>query len=326
MIVAYTASGDRLKPLESFKEINQSADIAWIDLVSPTAEEDRMVEEFLQISIPTKEDMQEIELSARLYDEDGADYLTMVAVAHMTLDDPVKAPVTFIVHQNTLVTVRYSELTALNDYVQKAKKKNGVTIPAPTALMTDMLESFVNRAADSLEALGAEIEGISRDIFRSKGVSVKRKTGMLQSAIRKIGEKGDLLSMIRESLSTMSRLLYHCNEHKAEVANKQLRAKMATLGRDISSLNDHAGFLSGKMNFLLDATLGMINLEQNQIIKIFSIAAVVFLPPTLVASIYGMNFKFMPELDSLYGYPVAITMMIVSAIIPLAYFKKKGWL
>lgn len=326
MIRAYKVTGDRITELRSHAEINPAHDIAWIDLLSPTGEEDREVEDFLKISIPTKEDMQEIELSARLYDEDGAEYLTMVAVAQMATDDPIKAPVTFILHQNTLITVRYNDLTALSDYVAKAKKKNGVTIPTSTGLMTDMIESFVNRAADSLEALGAEIESVSRDIFRAKGVTVKRKTGMLQSAIRKIGAKGDLLSMLRESLSTMSRLLYHCNEHRGEIPNKALRVKMATLGRDIGSLGDHAGFLSGKMNFLLDATLGMINLEQNQIIKIFSIAAVVFLPPTLVASVYGMNFDHMPELANRFGYPAAIIAMIVSAILPLVYFKKKGWL
>jgi magnesium transporter len=105
-----------------------------------------------------------------------------------------------------------------------------------------------------------------------------------------------------------------------------VKQKIGVLNRDVLALNDHASFLSGKMNFLLDATLGMINLEQNQIIKIFSIAAVVFLPPTLVASVYGMNFHHMPELDSVYGYPVALTGMIASALVPLVYFKKKGWL
>ena len=149
---------------------------------------------------------------------------------------------------------------------------------------------------------------------------------MLQSSIRKIGAKGDLIGMLRESLATISRLLSHYTGVTAEAPNKALRIKLSALGRDVYSLNDHAGFLSGKMNFLLDATLGMINLEQNQIIKIFSIAAVVFLPPTLVASVYGMNFRFMPELDWIYGYPVAITLMIVTGIIPLLYFKKKGWL
>lgn len=326
MIRAFKVAGDRLLELESLAEFNPAVDTGWIDLLSPTSDEDRMVEDLLKISIPTKEDMQEIELSARLYDEDGADYLTMLAVSQVHIDDPVKSPVTFIVHGNTLVSVRYSEFLSFSHYLQRAKRKNGVTLPFAGALMLDIIESFINRVADSLELMGGEMDDLSREVFRTKKITVKRKTGMLQSAIRKVGAKGDLVSMIRESLVTIVRLLAHYGDKIEGGQDKALRNKIRMLTRDVASLSDHAGFLSGKMTFLLDATLGMINLEQNQIIKIFSIAAVVFLPPTLVASVYGMNFKFMPELNWIYGYPVAVTLMIVAGIVPLLYFKKKGWL
>ena len=326
MIRIFKVAGDRLIEIETLQDFNPATDIGWIDLLSPTVEEDRTVEDFLKISIPTKEDMQEIELSARLYDEDGADYLTMLAVSQVHLDDPVKSPITFILHGNVLVTVRYSEFLSFSAYVQVAKKKNGVLISTAGGIMIDIIESFINRVADSMESLGIEMDNVSREIFRSKKITIKRKTGMLQSAIRKIGEKGDLVSMLRESLITIVRLLSHYGERSEEVSNKALRAKIKMLTRDVASLNEHAGFMSGKMTFLLEATLGMINLEQNQIIKIFSIAAVVFLPPTLVASVYGMNFHFMPELDWKYGYPVAVGAMLVAGILPLFYFKKKGWL
>ena len=324
MIRIYKVSGDRLVEVESLQDFNPGADTGWIDLLNPTAEEDKTVEDFLRISVPTKEDMQEIELSARLYSEEGVEYLTMLAISQVHIDDPIKSPVTFILGGNTLVTVRYSEFLSFSAYVQKAKKKNGVTIVSPGGLMIDIIESFVNRIADSLEVLGADMDTLSRDIFRAKNISIKRKTGMLQSAIRKIGAKGDLISMLRESLVTFARLLAHCNDKPDEA--KALRGRIRTLTRDVSSLEDHAGFLSNKMNFLLDATLGLINLEQNQIIKIFSIAAVVFLPPTLVASVYGMNFRHMPELDWPLGYPMALLAMLAAALVPLAYFKKKGWL
>lgn len=324
MIRIYKVSGDRLVEVESLQDFNPGADTGWIDLLNPTAEEDKTVEDFLRISVPTKEDMQEIELSARLYSEEGVEYLTMLAISQVHIDDPIKSPVTFILGGNTLVTVRYSEFLSFSAYVQKAKKKNGVTIVSPGGLMIDIIESFVNRIADSLEVLGADMDTLSRDIFRAKNISIKRKTGMLQSAIRKIGAKGDLISMLRESLVTFARLLAHCNDKPDEA--KALRGRIRTLTRDVSSLEDHAGFLSNKMNFLLDATLGLINLEQNQIIKIFSIAAVVFLPPTLVASVYGMNFHHMPELDWPLGYPMALLAMLAAALVPLAYFKKKGWL
>ncbi len=326
MIRAFKVAGDRLLELEALGEFNPAVDIGWIDLLNPTAEEDGMVEDLLKISIPTKEDMQEIELSARLYEEDGAEYLIMLAVSQVHIDDPVKSPVTFILHGNTLVTVRYSEFLSFSHYLQRAKKKNGVMLASAGALMLDIIESFINRVADSLELMGGEMDDLSREIFRAKKITVKRKTGMLQSAIRKVGAKGDLVSMLRESLITIVRLLAHYGDKIEGGQDKALRSRIRMLTRDVASLSDHAGFLSGKMTFLLDATLGMINLEQNQIIKIFSIAAVVFLPPTLVASVYGMNFKFMPELDWTYGYPLAVTLMIVTAFIPLLYFKKKGWL
>ena len=324
MIRIFKIAGDFLQEKDELSELGQEA--GWIDLVAPTAEEDKNVEEYLGISIPTKEDMQEIELSARLYSEEGADYMTMVAVAHLQVDDPVKTPVTFIRYKNKLVTIRYEELTAFSTYTGRAKKRGGVPAPSADCIMLDLIEAVINRIADSLEGLGGEMDAVSRDIFRARNITVKRKTGMLQSAIRKVGAKGDLLGMLRESLSSVARLLSHYDVEEGVPAEKILRARHDQINRDVASLNDHAGFMAGKMAFLLDATLGMINLEQNQIIKIFSIAAVVFLPPTLVASVYGMNFKYMPELESLYGYPVAVTIMIISAIIPLAFFKKKGWL
>jgi magnesium transporter len=250
----------------------------------------------------------------------------MSAVAQMHVEDPVKTPVTFILHRKYLVTVRYDELSSFTAYTDKARRKGGVTIATPQGIMIDIIEAFINRMADSLETISGEIDVISRDIFRQRPAKLKRKTMMLQSAIRKIGAKGDLLNMVRESLASISRLLSHHMPDDKDAASKPVRARMGTLQRDVSSLIGHAGFLSSNMSFLLDATLGMINVEQNQIIKIFSIAAVVFLPPTLVASIYGMNFNHMPELSWVFGYPMALLLMLISALIPILYFRRKGWL
>ncbi len=328
MMNVYKCDGNKLVAVSGLEAVARDQDHFWIDLVTPTTEEDHAVEEFLGISVPTREDMKEIESSSRLYNEDGAEFMTVVAVAKLHLDDPVKTQATFILMPNCLVTVRYSELMSFTHFIQSIDKKNGATCSTSEGIMFEMIESMIDRIADSLEDLGDEIDGLSSEIFKTKKVSVKRKTGMLQSAIRRIGLKGDLLSMLRESLASISRLLSHHNPDGPDDQKpaKASRSRMVMLNRDVNSLNDHASFLSTKMNFLLDATLGMINLEQNQIIKIFSIAAVVFLPPTLIASVYGMNFKFMPELEWIYGYPVAVTLMIISGIIPLVYFSKKGWL
>lgn len=327
MIQAYRVSGDRLEADEGILRSGlPEGGAVWIDLVSPSAEEDRLVEDLLHISVPTKEDMQEIELSARFYGEDGADYMTMLCVAQIASDDPVKAPVTFILYKNALVTVRYHTLTAFMQYLQKAQKKNGVTLATAQGVMADIVESVVGRVADSLEFLGGEMDSLSAQVFRDKEGTIKNRTDLLQSSIRTIGAKGDLLGILRESLSSISRLTSHMSAMQPEGAPKVLKAKLAIVNRDVASLGDHAGFMAGKMNFLLDATLGMINLQQNQIIKIFSIAAVVFLPPTLVASIYGMNFHHMPELGARLGYPAALMAMVVSALVPLLYFRRKGWL
>lgn len=326
MITYYKHEDGRLVEVEGLSGYS-STDIGWIDMLSPDAEEDRLIEEYLSLSIPTKEDMKDIELSARLYSEDGAEFRTMTTVSKVHLNDPVKTQVTFILTEKFVVSVRYAELTSFKLYKQQAQKKGGVPHALTEAIMLDIMEAMTDRIADSLENIGNEIDELSAAIFRSKKITVKRKTGMLQSAIRKVGEKGELLNMLRESLATISRLIsHHYVEQEENHPNRIIRHKMNTLNRDVDSLNDHAAFLSGKMNFMLDATLGMINLEQNQIIKIFSIAAVVFLPPTLVASIYGMNFHNMPELAVPYGYPIALGAMVISAILPLLYFKKKGWL
>ncbi len=326
MINVYKVAGDYITKMDGVSDIQKEKDIFWIDLVSPSKEEDAEIEAFLDLSIPTKQDMQEIELSAQFYDEDNAQYMTLSVVAQMHLDNPTKTPVTFILTPRFLVTIRYEELISLNNFVTKAKKRGGVVVALPEDLMMGILESLINRVADSLESVGVDIDTLSRDIFRNKKSGPKRKEGILQVSIRKIGATGDLLSMLRESLASFDRFIAHYDFDNAKKETKTLKARLSIIQKDIKSLADHAGFLSGKMNFMLDATLGMINLEQNQIIKIFSVAAVVFLPPTMVATIYGMNFKDMPELGWHYGYPMSVLIMVVSALVPLLYFKKKGWL
>jgi magnesium transporter len=201
-------------------------------------------------------------------------------------------------------------------------------------VLISLLEAVVDRAADHLERVGTIVDDTSRQIFntdrRSSSRRVRKKAPNLQELLEKIGEEGDFNSKMRESLVSIGRLAAFMSAIleplKQTRAMKDHRARIKILQRDIISLTDHASFLSGKISFLLDAVLGMISIEQNGIIKIFSVAAVVFLPPTLVASIYGMNFKIIPELDWAMGYPFALALMIVSAVLPYIYFKRKGWL
>ncbi|APO76065.1 magnesium transporter protein CorA 2 [Rhizobium etli 8C-3] len=330
MLCTYWHHADRLAAVPSDVTPETAPAPVWHDLLNPMPEENRSVEHQLGISIPTREEMEDIELSARLYQESGAEFMTMTALTGLDGDEPVKTPVTFILKGSSLVTVRYAEPKPFDVFLLRAQRGIGGGVPCANGemLMTGLIEALIDRMADALERLGNEIDGVSREVFRSKVSNVTKKTRDLQSLIEQLGQKADFLTAIRESLVSISRLVaYHSAlESPQRRPTKELRQRVKLLQRDAASLGDHATFLSGKINFLLDATLGLINLEQNQIIKIFSVAAVVFLPPTLVASIYGMNFDFMPELKWHFGYPLAIVLMMLSAVMPYLYFKRRGWL
>jgi magnesium transporter len=323
MMRAFSADAGQLTPLGD--EADAVARAVWIDLVSPTPAEEAELESNLAIGIPTREEMEEIEISSRLYYEDGAAFMTAILPANADGDEVNMQPVTFVLTQTHLVTVRYHEPRAFRTFPARAQK---VAMGCETAegVLIALLEAVVDRIADILERAGRDIDGISRNIFRNKSGTLT-KSADLQDTIEAIGQKGDLTSNIRDSLVTLARLAGFLGQATLEKRwGENSRERVKTLARDIRSLADHLGFLSQKNTFLLDATLGMINIEQNAIIKIFSVAAVVFLPPTLIASIYGMNFEHMPELDWPFGYPFAIALMIASAILPYVFFKRRGWL
>jgi magnesium transporter len=251
--------------------------------------------------------------------------MTAMLPAQADGDDPQIAPVTFVLTGEYLVTVRYHEPRAFHTFPIRAQKVP-MGCESADGVFVALLEAIVDRVADILERAGRDIDRLSRDVFRNTGGRPTRSQNF-QEVLESIGRNGDLISNIRDSLVTLERLngfLSHRN--LVQKSAKELRERVKTLSRDVRSLADHAGFLSQKITLLLDATLGMINIEQNAIIKIFSVAAVVFLPPTLIASIYGMNFEYMPELNWPFGYPFAIGLMVLSAILPYVYFKRRGWL
>jgi magnesium transporter len=303
------------------------AQCVWIDLYNPAPQDNRHVEQLLSISLPTREEMQEIEVSARLYQEDGAEFMTITAAASLESDEPITSPITFVLKGSTLVTMRYAEPKAFANFVARAQRSNAVPVFNGEQIMMGLIEALLDRMADALERVGLGIDQVSRQVFR-KGKTKSPSGDDLQAAIERIGQDGDLLTKVRESLVSINRVLtYHTSvEQPDKKVTKDAKARTKVLYRDVVALTDQATFLSSKVNFLLDATLGLINLQQNQIIKIFSVAAVVFLPPTLVASIYGMNFQDMPELKWLFGYPFALGLMVLSAILPYLYFKRRRWL
>jgi magnesium transporter len=298
----------------------------WLDLVGPTYQEDKLVERTLGIAVPTREEMQEIEVTSRLYVENGAVFMTATLMCQADSDNPKTTAVTFILAGHRLITVRYDEPRPFTIVGTKLARACPANVSGET-VMLDLLDAVVDRAADILEKIGADVDQVSHDIFEPDDSSAAARSRSYQDILRAIGRKGDLTSKVRESLVSIHRVLvYLANEADNTKWAKDQRTSLKGMQRDVHSLSDHSTYLSSKITFLLDALLGMVSLEQNNIIKIFSVAAVVFMPPTLIASIYGMNFKHLPELDFDYGYPMALVLMIGAAVLPYLFFKWKKWL
>ena len=324
MIRGYETYNGRLRTVDDALESLGS--VIWVDLITPTREEEELLERELGVDIPAREEMEEIEVSSRLYYEESAAFMTATLPARTDTDDLLMAPVTFVLFSDKLITVRYHEPRAFKTFPQRAAKV-GLGCTNGEAVLTALLEAIVDRLADILERAQRDVDAISHAIFDIDVRKPSDETQNLNGVLRQIGRKGDLSSNIRDSLLSLQRLTGFFGQLTTQRrSDKDLRGRVKTLSRDVQSLTDHSSFLSQKITFLLDATLGMINIEQNNIIKIFSIAAGVFLPPTLIASIYGMNFRIMPELNWTFGYPLACVLMLISALVPYWYFRRKGWL
>ena len=296
----------------------------WIDLLQPSADEIAEIDKKFGISLPTLEKMSEIEVSSRLYEEGGAHYMTFIYISSALGDNPETTPFTLMLKDNLLITIRYKQMRVINGFIEKMHRLHGHAPSCKTAadFMVLLLENIVDLAADVLEKGHADVEKESRDTFATSAGNKDFK-----KSLEALACIGDLNSKMRESLASLNRLAIYLNHTlKLLKVSKETAVKVEAMMADIQSLLDHANFVSNKVSFLLDATLGLVNIEQNAIIKIFSVAAVIFLPPTLVASIYGMNFRHMPELEWLGGYPMALILMVLSALLPYWYFKRKKWL
>ncbi|BAT61576.1 magnesium transport protein CorA [Variibacter gotjawalensis] len=325
MLTYFVPRGTSLEKISGGPGVEPPEAAIWIDLVTPTVEEDKLVERMVGVSVPTREDMAEIEVSSRLYIENGARYMTATLMCRSDTDAPKTTPVTFILAGHRLVTVRYDEPKPFALISLKLVRACG---PSPTgeSVLMELLDAIIDRTADILEKNAAEVDIVSHQVFEP---TQKRANRTLQynHIMRSIGRKADLNSKVRECLVSVGRLvLFLANEADGMKWPKEFRAQLKTMQRDVQSLLDHASYQSNKITFLLDAMLGIVSIEQNNIIKTFSVAAVGLMPPTLIASIYGMNFKQMPELQWDYGYPMAIILMVLAAALPYYYFKWKKWL
>lgn len=300
----------------------------WVDLVNPTKDEETAVEAMLRIDIPTREEMQEIELSSRLYQEGGAVFLTAIIMARPSADEGVNEPVTFVLAGETLVTIRYHEPRAMTLFAERAQKQV-LNLRSGGGVLIVLLEVLIDRLADILEGERRRLDTLSAEIFAKGDAAGKHRGGAdLASVLNRIGLAEDLNGKAAESLRSIERLLGFATAPAAAFPAFESgdRARIRTMQRDLRSLNEYAVTQGQKVQFLLDASLGLINIKQAQVVQIFTVIAFVLMPPTLIASIYGMNFEVMPELQWRWGYPAALGGMLVSAVAPYLLFKAKGLL
>ncbi|MEX0759237.1 MAG: magnesium transporter CorA family protein [Tistlia sp.] len=328
-------------------------DAVWIDAVAPDAAERQALETALWLFLPTREEASEIEPSSRLYHEANAVYLTVTALVRAESELPEVSPVTFVLAGQRLLTLRYADPLPFKAFAQYVLRNPESCVSAQVTL-AGLLDALIDRVADVLELQGAALDAIGRKVFEQPAVKAGRRDypGLLTA----LGRVADLTGKARESLSTIERALLYVStvarepgkaeapaghdrdaQHGAgKVADrkapsrdglsKATQVRLKTLVRDVETLADYTDFLSGKADFLLNAVLGLIANEQSGIIKIISVVSVIIMPPTLIASIYGMNFQNMPELGWPFGYPLALFAMLVAGLIPYLIFKRRGWL
>ncbi len=299
--------------------------VAWIDLSQPTGAEQRAAEAYLGAGLPTREESQEIEFSSRFYSEDNAIFMTASLLSGVDKGEAHLNPFTLVVAAHGIATIRYDDFRALTQFLARATKATG-GCTSPAAVFLGLIEAIVDRIADVIERISVVVDRVNRDIFIGEQPS-RQRDRELAVIIGDIGVQGDIAAKARECLASLERLVQFAGLALPSSYTKGgHRARLKLIGRDIRSLEDHVAFLNNKINFLLDASLGLISVQQNEVIRILTVAATVFFPPTLIGTIYGMNFKWMPELGWPIGYPLAILVMLASAVAPFIYFRRRGWL
>jgi magnesium transporter len=304
-------------------------EVVWIDLVKPDSAEIAFVERAAGLRVPSKDELSEIESSSRLRSRDGALYLSTPLIYRAQSELPLSTPVGFVLTRERLITVRFEELTVFNIFIRELATDSEPL--SSGAVFVELMDAIADRLADVLERIAEELDTLSHRLFRVPAAQTMRRrppareSADLRVILRRVGGYGDLVSKIRDSLLGIGRIAPFVASACAQWFPPEIKQRLDTLRQDVMSLSDYDTHLVNKVQLLLDATLGLINVEQNNIIKVLTIVSVVGVPPTLVASIYGMNFKGMPELDWSWGYPYGLAMIAVSAVLPLLWFKWRGW-
>jgi len=331
MLTLHTSTADQAIVATDLSAATLPSEVVWVDLLNGSIDEVAFVERATGRHVPTFEELVEIESSSRLHTRNGALYLSASIVFHAGSGHPLTTPVGFVLMPDRLITVRFEALEAFD-----TPKENAVPPdeghPSSAAAFTGLMEAIVDRMADALEHVGAELKAMSHRVFdaETRGAARLRQPAQedsdLREILRRVGRGGDVASDIRDSLLGLGRIVPYVTGQGADWLPAAVKPRLETLHQDIASLADYDTHLANKVQLLLDATLGLISIEQNNIIKVLTIVSVVGVPPTLVASLYGMNFRHMPELDWAWGYPYGLALIAISAVGPLLWFKLRGWL
>ena len=301
--------------------------LVWLDLYNPTDAEIGQACTTYKLDIPPRDQLEEIEFSSRLQYEDNVFTISVPVTPHARNGgEDVTTPLGFVLTRDLLVTIRFAQLHTFEAITKRVERRER---SAPDIFLV-ILEAMIDYGADRLEELRAEALRISQRIFHKKMTELQKANvtsvnSMLRDTLVEIGDMGERLSHIRDTLLVLQRAMPFIIEHGDGWMDTLVKGRLKMASGDVTSLNEYEVHLTDKLQFLLDADLGFINVEQNDLFKVMTIWSVVGIPPVLMAGIWGMNFHFMPELAWHYGYPLALSTIALSALLPLAWFKWRGW-
>lgn len=307
--------------------IDSAPDAVWFDLVNPTDQERAAVERAVGFPLPTRESISEIENSSRVSTEEGVLCLNSPIAYRDPEGHSAVTSVGFVLSQHRLVTIRFADIPVFNTFAERfAHAKN----PCSAEAFAGIVEAVVDRIADVLERMGAELDALSKRTFRRGAPGQRRSSRLKDDDLRQIltgiGQVGDTISNLRDTLLGLTRIVAYTQQTAATWIPAEIKERLTTTRQDTASLNDYDQQLTAKTSFLLDAVLGFINIEQNDTFKVLTVVSVAGIPPTFVVGLYGMNFKNMPEYDWAWGYEWGWAMIVVSIVIPLIWFRVKGWI
>jgi magnesium transporter len=295
----------------------------WVDLIQPTEAERSAFERASGLSVPSKDDIVEIEATSRLRIKNEALYMTAPLIFAAENEPWIPTPVGFVLSKQLLMTVRFAESAAFDAV---AKETSGAQKPEPTDVFVRLLEEQIDHLADLLELVSRDLDDASRTIFRPDHEKLSRQSAQLRRLMISTGRTSERMARIHYTLVCLDRMAKFTTDRGQDWLKPDMVARLHSICSDTASLVQFSEGLVSRAQLLQDAAVGIISSDQNDVIKVLTIASVVGIPPVLVAGVYGMNFKNIPEYDWAWGYQWALALIVISALLPLVWFKWKDWI